>query len=127
MMALNRTRMQHIAQMIAFLWWWPLSVQAAEIPCADLKSLRIAADAIALPSRGATIESAHVETPASRTVGANGAVTPAFPEYCKVTGTISSVDPAAAMITFQVNLPTTWNGKALQYGGKGSTARSLPA
>ena len=118
-MALNRTHIQHIVQMIAFLWWFPLTAQAAEMPCADLKSLRISATAIALPSRGATIESARVEAPANRTVGSNGAVTPASPEYCKVIGTISPVDPAAPLITFQVNLPTTWNGKALQYGGGG--------
>jgi feruloyl esterase len=29
------------------------------------------------------------------------------------------VDPAAQPINFQVNLPMTWNGKALQYGGGG--------
>ena len=28
-------------------------------------------------------------------------------------------DPAAQAINFQLNLPTTWNGKALQYGGGG--------
>jgi hypothetical protein len=34
-------------------------------------------------------------------------------------GTIAPVNPAAQLINFQVNLPTTWNGKALQYGGGG--------
>lgn len=118
-MALNRTHIQHLAQLIAFLWWFPVTARAAEMPCADLKSLRISAAAIALPSRGATIESIRVEAPANRAVGSNGAVTPASPEYCKVIGTISPVDPVAPLITFQVNLPTTWNGKALQFGGGG--------
>src|SRR5678815_3179990 len=39
--------------------------------------------------------------------------------YCRVLGTIAPVDPAAQLINFQVNLPTSWNGKALQYGGGG--------
>lgn len=118
-MALKRTHIQHVAQVIGFLWWLPVAAQAAEMPCPDLTSLRILAATIALPSRGATIESARVEAPAKRTVGSNGAVTPASPEYCKVIGTISPVDPAAPLITFQVNLPITWNGKALQFGGGG--------
>jgi feruloyl esterase len=42
-----------------------------------------------------------------------------MPEFCKVIGTISSTDPSAPVITFELNLPTTWNGKALQYGGAG--------
>ncbi len=89
------------------------------MPCASLRSLSIPAALIALPSRGASIQSADVVAAADRTVGSTGALTPASPEYCKITGTIAPVDPSAPMITFQVNLPTAWNGKALQYGGGG--------
>ncbi|WP_395322637.1 hypothetical protein [Variovorax sp. UC74_104] len=32
---------------------------------------------------------------------------------------MASRDPAAQPINFQLNLPTTWNGKAVQYGGRG--------
>jgi feruloyl esterase len=46
-------------------------------------------------------------------------VTPATPEFCKVIGTIAPLDPSAPVITFELNLPTAWNGKALQYGGGG--------
>jgi feruloyl esterase len=39
--------------------------------------------------------------------------------YCKVRGTIAPVDPAAPVINFAVNLPETWNGKSIQFGGGG--------
>nr|WP_246294681.1 tannase/feruloyl esterase family alpha/beta hydrolase [Schlegelella koreensis] len=34
-------------------------------------------------------------------------------------GAIDPVDPTAQKINFQLNLPTTWNGKVVQYGGGG--------
>ena len=37
--------------------------------------------------------------------------------FCKVLGTIDPVNMSAPAITFEVNLPTTWNGKTLQLGG----------
>ena len=40
-------------------------------------------------------------------------------EYCRVRGEIAPVDPAAPKIKFQVNLPSAWNSKAVQYGGAG--------
>ncbi|WP_394834792.1 tannase/feruloyl esterase family alpha/beta hydrolase [Pendulispora rubella] len=40
-------------------------------------------------------------------------------EYCQVNGHIPPTDPKAPSIYFQVNLPTNWNRKALQYGGGG--------
>jgi feruloyl esterase len=41
-------------------------------------------------------------------------------DFCKVLGSIAPVDPNAPPINFEVNLPTQWNGKAVQYGGGGS-------
>jgi feruloyl esterase len=88
----------------------------AAIACADLASLRVAASDIGLPTSGATIVSAQMQTvPAD----------PAMPtgetqEYCKVLGSIAPVDSSAPPIKFQVNLPVQWNGKAVQYGGGGS-------
>ncbi len=38
-------------------------------------------------------------------------------EYCKVLGGIRPVDPSAQDIRFEVNLPTNWNHKAVQFGG----------
>jgi feruloyl esterase len=118
-MRLPWIRAKYAVQAAASLWLSVAAAHAAEIPCADLKSLSIPATAIALASRGATIRSADVIGAAERAIESNGVVTPASPDYCKVIGTIEPVDPSAPMITFQVNLPTAWNGKALQYGGGG--------
>ncbi len=58
--------------------------------------------------------------PASpQTVTADRAVL-AIPEYCRVTGRIAPVDPAAPPINFHVNLPTSWNRKLAQLGGSGN-------
>ena len=43
----------------------------------------------------------------------------AVAEYCKVLGNINPVDPAAPKIKFRTNLPSSWNGKALMFGGGG--------
>ena len=42
-----------------------------------------------------------------------------MPQHCKVLGRIAPVDPKAPPILFQVNLPTQWNGRSVQYGGGG--------
>lgn len=86
--------------------------------CASLARHVIAPAATQLPSGKASITSA-VLTPASAATVNGGAFVPALPQFCKVSGTIASRDPAAQAINFQLNLPTAWNGKALQYGGGG--------
>ncbi len=58
-------------------------------------------------------------------------IQPALPEHCQVKGKILSLDPNAPAINFQVNLPSVWNGRSLQYGGGGFngvliTALGLP-
>ena len=66
--------------------------------------MAIPASQIGLPTHGADILSArHVQ-------GFGGG-------YCRVLGRVGSIDPAADPIRFEVNLPETWNGKALQFGG----------
>ena len=86
--------------------------------CASLARHAIAPGAMGLPGGRASVTSA-VLTPASAATVDSGAFVPALPQFCKVSGTIASRDPAAQSIHFQLNLPTTWNGKALQYGGGG--------
>ena len=86
--------------------------------CASLAGHVIAPGAIGLSSGKVSVASA-VLTPASAAAVNGGAFVPALPQFCKVSGTIASRDPAAQAINFQLNLPTTWNGKALQYGGGG--------
>lgn len=78
--------------------------------CTLLNNTAVPASAIGLPSRGATVTSATLE-PSSPEKGT--------PEFCKILGSIAATSPADPPITFQVNLPTAWNMKALQYGGGG--------
>jgi hypothetical protein len=88
------------------------SAVAAPTPCSELAGTAIPAANISLPTRGAIINTALVvpATPPGPT---------AVGEYCKVDGGILPVDVTAPQIRFQVNLPTAWNGKALQFGGGG--------
>ncbi|HEU5293587.1 MAG TPA: tannase/feruloyl esterase family alpha/beta hydrolase, partial [Burkholderiaceae bacterium] len=91
--------------------------------CASLAA-PIEASKIGLPSSGATIDSAALVAPSALSVAERGptpaaTITPAAPQYCKVVGRISPVDPKAPPILFQVNLPTQWNGRSVQYGGGG--------
>jgi feruloyl esterase len=104
---------------VAALFLLPAVAHAAEVPCAALAPVRIPPAKIGLPSGEAIIGSADVVPAAAQTIGTGGTVTPSTPEFCKVIGTIAPIDPSAPVITFQLNLPATWNGKALQFGGGG--------
>ncbi len=91
--------------------------------CTDLVS-PIASSVIGLPSGAATIDSAVLTSATLLAVAERGPtpaalITPANPDFCKVLGSIAPVDPAAPLIKFQVNLPITWNGRSVQYGGGG--------
>ena len=52
-------------------------------------------------------------------LAAGGAGARAAPAYCKVLAQIAPVDTHAQPITVQLNLPSAWNGKAVQMGGGG--------
>jgi hypothetical protein len=92
------------------------SPASAAMSCADLASLKIAPADIGLPTSGATITSAQMQSVPADPAAPNGVKR----DYCKVLGAIAPVDPNAPPINFQVNLPAQWNGKAVQYGGGGS-------
>ena len=79
--------------------------------CASLKGFTIPTSAIGLPTGGATVEAAVAVT-ASESGNANG-------DFCKVTGIIRNATASTAVFEFEVNLPNTWNGRALQMGGGG--------
>src|SRR5579862_5865133 len=79
--------------------------------CASLKGFAIPASAIGLPSGGATVETAVAVT-ASEPRNVSG-------DFCKVTGIIRNATASTAVFEFEVNLPDTWNGRALQMGGGG--------
>lgn len=76
--------------------------------CAAIAGTTIAASAIGLSTQGATITSAALQAASGST-----------PEYCKVLGSILAANAADPSIKFEVNLPTSWNIKALQFGGGG--------
>ena len=91
--------------------------------CASLVA-GIDREAIGLPTSGASIDSATLVPASPLAVAERGPtpaalITPAAPEYCKILGRIAPVDPSAPPILFQVNLPTTWNGRSVQFGGGG--------
>ena len=44
----------------------------------------------------------------------------ATPEYCKVTGSIAAAQASDPSILYQVNLPSDWNYKTVQFGGGGT-------
>jgi feruloyl esterase len=79
--------------------------------CASLKEMTIPASAIGLPTGGAVVQTA-VAVKATDDRNANG-------DFCKVTGIINNATASTAVFEFEVNLPNTWNGKALQMGGGG--------
>ncbi|SAL02830.1 tannase and feruloyl esterase [Caballeronia arationis] len=79
--------------------------------CADLEGKEVPASVIGLPTRGATIWSASV-VKAAAPGNRNG-------EYCRIVGSIKAVQDNTPDIRFEVNLPSRWNGRALQMGGGG--------
>lgn len=82
-----------------------------QMACADLAGRSIAASSIGQPSSGATV--------ASATLVAANAPGNLLGAYCKVRGTIAPVNTASPVIHFAVNLPESWNGRSIQFGGGG--------
>lgn len=86
------------------------------LACTTLVNMAIDKADIGLPSNGAQVQSA--------TLVAGDAPGNTNGEHCQVKGiikpvTASSNGLATENIEFQVNLPTNWNRKALQFGGGG--------
>ena len=84
------------------------SAKEPQLQCEQLAQWQVPAKSIGLPTRGAAMETAAL----SAADDPNGS-------YCKVNGSIQSVDGKAQPIRFQVNLPKAWNGKAIHAGGGG--------
>lgn len=76
--------------------------------CEGLQSNTVAAGNITLPTSGAFIGNAVLV-----------AASASAPEYCQVNAVIQPVDKTAPPITIQVNLPASWNQKAVHFGGGG--------
>ncbi len=83
------------------------------VACAALNGFTLPASELTLPTTGASVTAATYLT--GGTLG----------DHCQVRGTIRPVDPTAPNITFAVNLPTTWNGKAIHFGGGGFNGRLI--
>jgi pimeloyl-ACP methyl ester carboxylesterase len=83
----------------------------APADCASLKDFSIPASAIGLPTSGASVQTA-VTVAASEEKNING-------DFCKVTGIVKPKNPDSPNLEFEVNLPLTWNRRALQMGGGG--------
>lgn len=88
------------------------SEDSAAAKCSALASVQVPAQAIALGTRGATMESVEL-------IPAGGEGRNAHKEYCKVVAAIAPIDPYAPPIRMQLNLPSEWNGKAYMQGGGG--------
>lgn len=95
-------------------------VTDAVVACDALSGLVIPSSQIGEPTTGAIVTSAtfRVAQP-ERPDPAGRAMISATPDYCEVKLDILPVDPDAPMIKSQVNLPSSWNGKKLQFGGSG--------
>lgn len=76
--------------------------------CLSLVDAKVLSNAFDLPTGGATIREAVLV-----------AATVNMPEYCRVRGGIAAEKSEDPSILFQVNLPSRWNLKTVQYGGGG--------
>jgi feruloyl esterase len=90
----------------------PVDTAAAPMTCQQMSTATVPADAIGLPTSGASVTAATV-------VPASGTGAAAVGEYCLVTGKISPVDKSAPDIDFKVAMPTSWNSKVVMFGGGG--------
>jgi hypothetical protein len=79
--------------------------------CASLQGMAIAAASIGLPTSGAEVQTAAM-------VAATAASNPNG-DYCKVTGIVKPKNPSSPPLEFEVNLPASWNRRAVQMGGGG--------
>lgn len=79
--------------------------------CASLQGFSIPPSAIGLPTGGAVVQTV-APVAASASGNTNG-------DFCKVTGIVKPVNPKSSSMEFEVNLPQSWNRRALQMGGGG--------
>lgn len=87
-----------------------LSTQgSAALACPALSGYVLDASKIGLPTTGGSVTSASLVA-ASAAGNSNG-------EYCLVKGALHPIDRTAPDIQFELNIPTSWNHRALQLGG----------
>jgi len=79
--------------------------------CADLAGVLLPAASIGLPTNGALVQTASMISATARG-NLDG-------DYCRLTGVIRGQSDGTPDIRFELNLPSLWNGRALQFGGGG--------
>lgn len=97
----------------------PLADRQALLRCEDLKGMAVAVTDIGLPTRGAVVAAAERLPQLAPFADTDGEHLLPTAARCLLQGEIASIDPAAPPIKFAVNLPLSWNGRALQSGGGG--------
>src|SRR5258707_15216176 len=113
----SQRRSRHTAAvvtLIAAIAGPSVAVAQTGVPCAALAGRSIDAKLIGLASGAASVASAAIERMPASPAAAEPTVA-----YCKVLGEIAPRDPTAPPIRFEINLPESWNRKAVQYGGGG--------
>ena len=108
-----------LAVVAALGWTAPASATDAASRCADLTGVTVPAGVIDLPTTGGEVTDAALVAPSGLGASSIG-------EYCKATIALRPVDSAAPDIRMQVGLPTTWNQKAVMFGGGGYNG-TIPA
>jgi len=110
-----------LAASLVMVMSWPSAGSASDM----VGDSAATCSGLAGPADGAvTIDTATLQAPTPLAVTEKAAtpasrIVPANPAFCKLLGHIAPTDPAAPPIRFEVNLPTTWNDRSLQYGGGG--------
>lgn len=89
----------------------PLVLADAASRCSAMAGTSIPASAIGLPTGGATVTQAVLVA---------GDPVTATSAYCRLNGSIQAEAPSDLPILYQVNLPSEWNRKTVQFGGGGS-------
>src|SRR5258707_1763848 len=113
----SQRRSRHTAAvvtLIAAIAGPSVAVAQRGLPCAALAGGSMDPKLIGLASGAASVPSAAIERMPASPAAAEPSVA-----YCKVLGEIAPRDPAAPPIRFEINLPESWNRKAVQYGGGG--------
>jgi pimeloyl-ACP methyl ester carboxylesterase len=87
------------------------TTRLAAADCAALKNFSISASALGLPTSGAVVQTASAVA-ATDQGNVNG-------DFCKVLGIVKPKNPGSPNLEFEVNLPLSWNRRALQMGGGG--------
>ncbi len=98
----------------------PVVVPNAASACTAMLGKTVVAFDIGEPTNGAVVTAATLKPAvADAPNAANTALVLGNPEYCELVVEIKPLDATAPVVKSQVNLPTSWNGKKLQFGGSG--------